>query len=258
MIRVAALGLTPVKGTRWQAVDALRLGEHGAAGDRRFLVVREEDHKLLLTTRNARLTAVVASWHDDAGELELAFPDGTTVRDAPRGGVPAETQNYEGRPIPGRLVDSAVLTGALCRHLGRRVRLLERSACALGPDDAPVSLMSTVSLAALAPALDGEVPDARRFRMNVTLDGADAWEEHGWPGAELALGDEAVVRVVDPVPRCAVTTRDPDTGERDVPTLRALAELRGKRDVTFGVWLEVVRPGTVRVGDVARVLAPAG
>jgi hypothetical protein len=31
--------------------------------------------------------------------------------------------------------------------------------------------------------------------------------------------------------------------------LRALARLRGKDDVTFGVWCDVVAPGAVRVGD---------
>jgi hypothetical protein len=31
--------------------------------------------------------------------------------------------------------------------------------------------------------------------------------------------------------------------------LKALAELRGKDDVTFGLWCDVVRPGRVRVGD---------
>jgi hypothetical protein len=34
--------------------------------------------------------------------------------------------------------------------------------------------------------------------------------------------------------------------------LKALAALRGKRDVTFGVWCEVVAPGSVRVGDAVR------
>jgi uncharacterized protein YcbX len=67
-------------------------------------------------------------------------------------------------------------------------------------------------------------------------------------GRELAAGD-AVLRVTEPVPRCVVTTRHPDSGRRDAPTLKRLAELRGKRDVTFGVWCEVVAPGRVRVGD---------
>jgi uncharacterized protein YcbX len=102
--------------------------------------------------------------------------------------------------------------------------------------------MSEASLAALG------IPDPRRFRMTITIDGVEAWEEHGWGGHELTAG-EAVLRVTEPVPRCAVTTRDPDSGRRDHPTLKALADLRGKRDVTFGVWCEIVAPGRVRVGD---------
>ena len=39
------------------------------------------------------------------------------------------------------------------------------------------------------------------------------------------------------------------SGRRDAPTLKRLAELRGRDDVTFGVWCEVVAPGRVRVGD---------
>jgi MOSC domain-containing protein YiiM len=31
--------------------------------------------------------------------------------------------------------------------------------------------------------------------------------------------------------------------------LKALAALRGKRDVRFGLWCEVIAPGRVRVGD---------
>ena len=34
-----------------------------------------------------------------------------------------------------------------------------------------------------------------------------------------------------------------------MPVLHTLAELRGKQNVTFGVWCEVERPGRVRRGD---------
>jgi uncharacterized protein YcbX len=169
------------------------------------------------------------------------------VREIPEPGAAAVTRNYEGREIPGRRVDGP-LADALSEHLGRAVRLLWRDAGTTGADDFPVSLMSVASLHALAPQLDGAVPDPRRFRMNLTVDGTPAWEEHGWAGRELSVGD-AVLGVVDPVPRCVITTRDPDDGRRDVPTLKVLADLRGKRDVTFGVWCDVVRPGRVRRGD---------
>jgi uncharacterized protein YcbX len=84
--------------------------------------------------------------------------------------------------------------------------------------------------------------------MTIAIDGVGAWEEHGWAGREIEAG-EVVLRGIAPVPRCVVTTRDPDDGSTDLPVLAALARLRGKRDVTFGLWCAVVRPGRVRVGD---------
>src|SRR5215211_4888925 len=92
-------------------------------------------------------------------------------------GARATTANYEGRPIHGRLVGGA-LAEAVSAHLGRSVQLLARDDGERLADDAPVTLMSGASLAALAPALDGAVPDARRFRMTIAIEGVDAWEEH--------------------------------------------------------------------------------
>jgi uncharacterized protein YcbX len=50
-----------------------------------------------------------------------------------------------------------------------------------------------------------------------------------------------------------VTTRDPDTGERDLDTLRLLKSYRGQREsdgsVLFGVYARVEQRGLVRVGD---------
>ena len=244
MVTVTALAFAPVKGMRLAAADRLDLGPTGAAGDRAFLVVDDED-RLLLSTRTPALLEVAARW--DGGTLTLTFPDGRAVAAVPEPGRPVTTANYEGRPIAGRLV-AGELAAALSEHLGRPVRLLARDPGERGADDAPVTLMSEASLAALG------VPDPRRFRMTITIDGVGPWEEHGWGGRELAAGD-AVLRVTDPVPRCAVTTRDPESGRRDMPTLKALAELRGKDDVRFGVWCEVVAPGRVRVGDVVAVTA---
>jgi uncharacterized protein YcbX len=245
-ITVTDLNLAPVKGMRLAPVDAVDLQPSGASGDREFFVIDADDAHLL-TSRTPKLVQVVAAWDAGSGVLALRFPDGRVVEALPEPGAAAVTRNYEGREIPGRRVDG-VLAEAVSEHLGRSVRLLWRDAGTTGADDFPVSLMSLGSLAALAPALGGEVPDPRRFRMTLTIDGVDAWEEHGWAGRELGVGG-AVLRAVDPVPRCVITTRDPDRGSRDQPILKALAELRGKKDVTFGIWCDVVQPGRVRRGD---------
>jgi uncharacterized protein YcbX len=84
--------------------------------------------------------------------------------------------------------------------------------------------------------------------MSIMITGTSAWAEHGWGGQQIAIG-EAVLRVIAPVPRCVVTTRNPDSGATDARVLHALARLRGKDDITFGVWCGIIRPGRIRVGD---------
>jgi len=247
---VIQLSIAPVKGMRLVGADELELGPTGARGDRAFCVVDPES-KLLLTTRTPGLLQVVPAW--DGTVLSLRFPDGSEVSEPPALGARASTANYAGRPVHGRLVGGAHAE-AVSAHLGRTVQLLARDERERLADDAPVTLMSRASLAALAPELDGRTPDARRFRMTIAIAGVQAWQEHGWGGRAIAAG-EALLRGLGPVPRCVVTTRDPDDGRADAPVLAALAALRGKRDVSFGLWCEVAEPGRVRVADPVRVLA---
>jgi uncharacterized protein YcbX len=66
-----------------------------------------------------------------------------------------------------------------------------------------------------------------------------------------------VLRVVQPIGRCAVTTQDPSTGIRDFKTLHVIKDYRGVRDgkyLDFGVGAQVDQPGPVRLGDVVEPL----
>lgn len=243
---VAALSLAPVKGMRLVAVDAIHVGPAGPAGDRAFHV-REPDGRIALTTRNPSLVQVVPEWDPAREKLTLAFPDGRRVAAPVVHGEPVTTAFYDGREVAGHVVDGP-FAAALSEHLGRAVTLVAREGSVTGGDDAPLTLMSGASLAALRDELGAEEIDGRRFRMSVVVDGVAPWEEHGWAGREVEIG-AALVRVDAPTARCAVTTRSPEDGRRDLPVLRALGRLRGRDDVTFGVWCEVLRPGRVAVGD---------
>ena len=253
MAVVATLHLAPVKGMRLVEVDAVDLGAAGPAGDRAFHV--RAAGKVALTTRHPKLVQIVPAWDPDSGVLRLRFPDGAVVAAPVEHGAAVTTAFYDGRPVPGHVVEGP-FAAAISEHIGRPVDLVARDGDEVGADDFPVTLMSRASLGALGVALGDDAVDGRRFRMTIVVDGVDAWEEHGWNGREVRVGD-AVLRVAEPTPRCVVTTRDPDTGRRDAPVLKALAGLRGKDDVTFGVWCDVVAPGRVRVGN-PTVVAPSG
>jgi len=245
-VTVSELAIAPVKGMRLQRSTEIQLGHHGVLGDRAFLIV-DDDGKLLVTARNPGLLRIEPSWEPARNLLTLRFPDGSVVQDEPEPGTAVVTRLYDGRKIPGRVIPGP-LSAALSDYLGRAAHLFKRAAGHLGHDDHPVTLMSEASLHALAPHFSGTAPDPRRFRMTITVTGTDPWAEHSWSGQQVSIADTSL-RVLAPVPRCVVTTRNPESGATDARILHALAQLRGKNDITFGVWCEIVQPGHIQVGD---------
>jgi uncharacterized protein len=245
-VTVSQLAIAPVKGMRLQCTSEVQLGQHGITGDREFLVIGR-DGELLLTGQTPALQQIVPAWNRARNVMGLGFPDGDVVQDTPEPGAPATIRMYDGREIPGRIIEGP-FGAALSGYLGRPVQLFKRAPEHIGTDDEPVTLMSEASLQALAPELSGTAPDSRRFRMTITIAGTDAWAEHAWRGQKVTIG-EVILRVIAPVPRCVVTTRNPESGATDARILHALARLRGKNDITFGVWCDILRPGGIHIGD---------
>jgi len=146
---------------------------------------------------------------------------------------------------------------ALGAHIGRPVRIVRCDRIGGTRTAHPATLVSDGSLEALGAALGIGDVDARRFRMLIELEGGGPHEEDTWVGGRIGLGT-TVLRISAPVARCAMTTHDPETGQRDHDTLRAIKDYRGQvdgKDLMFGVWGEVETPGFIRLGDEVRVLA---
>ena len=82
-------------------------------------------------------------------------------------------------------------------------------------------------------------------------EGAAEWLEDDWVGAELAIGSEVVLRFGPPMVRCVMV----DTPQVDVsPLPRILVTLGREHDVLLGIQAQVVRAGTIAVGDAARLV----
>jgi uncharacterized protein YcbX len=103
-------------------------------------------------------------------------------------------------------------------------------------------------------ATDGAVAafgrDVRRLRPNILIGGVDGMDETTWEGAELHIG-EAIIGLDSLRGRCPMTTVDPDTLERDPAVLRDIGQRFGGK---LALNADVLRPGTVRVGDPVRLM----
>jgi hypothetical protein len=250
---VVGLRFTPVKATRLHTVDRVELTPDGVSDNRRFYVI-DDRNRMVNSKIVGELQTVSAEYSEADRRLRLELPDGRVVEDEIRLGDEVDVRFFS-RQRKGRLVEGP-WSEAVSEVAGRPLRLVEPSSAAGGVDrgrGGAVSLISRASVARLAEAGGVESVDSRRFRMLVEIDGVAAHAEDGWVGGGPVRIGDAVVAFAGHVGRCLITSRDPDTGQVDLPTLDILKGYRGSVDTTeplpFGVWGRVVSPGTVQVGD---------
>ena len=259
MAVVTRIAIAPVKGLALIHPDEVLLEKTGVAANRRFHIV-DADGRRYNQIRNGTLVRIQPAYDAEAEHLTLTFPDGAVAEADVVLGAEVVTDFY-GRPVPGRYVEGP-FSDALSRWAGRGLRLVQSPpGTAVDRARGRVSLISEASLRALAHSAGQHEPvDGRRFRMLFQVDGLDAHGEDEWLGRSIRIGD-ALVGLRGTVGRCAITTQNPETGVPDLDTLRAIesyrgytAKGRGKRELDFGVYGDVLEPGRVRVGDEAEPL----
>jgi uncharacterized protein YcbX len=250
---VSLISTSPVQGFALLHPDKVTLTEHGVVENRRFFLADDQGHRLRSSA--TAWPCLVRAGYDTGDELLwMVFPDGSEVEGSALGGGERITVLHTNRAVGGQIVRGP-WEEPLEALAGHPVRIV-RSDVPGARLHAPVTLLSDASVERLGLEA-GRSVDSRRFRMLFGLAGCEEHAEDGWQGRLLTAG-EAMLRVGGPVERCAVTTRDPDTGCRDLDTLRLIAAYRGRgsgEPVHFGVYAAVEQPGKVRLGDRLEVLS---
>jgi uncharacterized protein YcbX len=253
MPSVARFSISPVRSLGLQHPDEIDVTEVGVVEDRRFYLIDDTD-RLVDRLIVGPLVRIETKTDPGATRLWMRFPDGTVIDGEVELGEAVET------PIHGRTGIGRVVIGPWAKPLsdfaGRPIRVIRCDRPGGTRRGNPTSIISDGSLRELARHARVDTVDGRRFRMLIDLDGAAPHEEDTWIGRRIGLGS-AVLRVTKPDARCAITTQHPDTGMRDLDTLRTLISYRGLREgkhADFGVLADVEQPGRIRVGDVVEVL----
>ena len=230
--RVGALSVFPVKSTAGESVRSARVTERGVVGDREWAVYTADGGiGSGKTSRRFRKIEGLLAWRSAAP----SDPDAVPSVHAPDGQV------YR--------VDDPAASLALSEAFGQALEL-RREGDVPHHDDCPVHLVTTSSLREVERVVGAPVA-ARRSRANIVLEtDGDGFVEDAWEGADLVIG-EVVLRLGPGMPRCVMVDM-PQAGVRaDPPVLKALGSAH---DVLLGLQASVLRPGTISLGDEARVV----
>jgi uncharacterized protein YcbX len=246
MATVARFNVSPVKSTSLLHPGSIELQENGVAGDHRFMIL-ETDGTRLSGAAKAPFVGIRSEYDTATERLRLSLPGGVLDSGATAHGEARPVALFD-RRVMVRPVEGPFASG-LSDYVGRQLQFVRVDEPEYAGGVHRVSLIALASVADLARRGGREILDPRRFRMLVEVEGCAPYDEDTWEGRRVRVG-EVVVRVGNGVPRCVLTTMDPETGRPDFPTLDVLAGYRRRgTDLPLGVYGDVERSGTIRVGD---------
>lgn len=261
-MKLHALYVHPIKSCRAISVERAIVTPRGLQHDRRWMVV-DEAGKFLTQRTVPRMTRVRVRIGDvgllvDMDELPtLALPflhsNGCSID--------IDVWDYHG-PAIRHDAGSAWFTRALAQPAqlvcmpDSIVRPVAKDAAR--PEDHvsfadayPFLVANSASLDDLNARANGRF-DMRRFRPNLVVDGAPAWDEDEWRVMRVGA---ILLRLPSHCARCNVPSLDPESGEATREPLRTLASFRRRdREVYFGMNGIADDVGLLQVGDEVTVL----
>lgn len=284
--RVAQLRRFAVKSMQGEMPTSVQLGPTGVRGDRTHGIVDLESGKVASAKDPRRwaglleLSARPADPSAPDGRVVVRLADGREIAsDDP--GVHRVLSEVTGRAVelrselPGGagydyvwevegIAPEEVIAGSQTGTTESGLPLSTMPMALMAPgtfqDVAPITLLTTASLAAMAQHHPDGDWDPARFRSNILVDveGAELVED-AWVGHRIEIGD-VVLEVSAPTPRCVMTTLPQRGLPRDRGILRTVARENMQEFVGLGRWAclgvyaNVVTPGEIALDAPVRLI----
>jgi uncharacterized protein YcbX len=275
---VAGLWRYPVKSMQGEPLDAAHATERGFLGDRVYALIDSATEKVV-SAKHPKKWPGILEWRarflgtpapDSIPAVRVQFPDGSAIS-SDDAGFNARVSNAFQRDVVLRSIPPEKLVleeyWPDIEGLAHRETVTDET-FSLGTssgtffDFSAIHLLTKSTLGTLERAYPAGCFDLRRFRPNILLEGApDGLPENDWVGKKIAIGDQVVLKVLIPCPRCVMTTLPQGELPLDSGILKtaarennALIAPLNQKMPSIGVYAKVVRGGDVRHGDSARLV----
>jgi uncharacterized protein YcbX len=282
---IRALWRFPVKSMLGEELDAADLTEGGIVGDRAYAIRDRETGKVASAKHSKQWPNLLdcravfvepPGPGDELPAVRIELADGNSVL-SDAADVDAVLSRFFGRDVElARAAQNGYTIDQYHPDLenydpdGHRDEVVEaqlgaaffneRGLPSAVPEDSffdlyPLSVLTTSTLDQLGNLEPQSRFDVRRFRMNVIVDTPErGFVENGWLGRTLAIGDDVLLGVSLPDPRCCMPGLPQEDLPRDPQVLKALArhnriDVAGALYPCAGVYAVAEATGTIRKDD---------
>ena len=274
LLSVESIWRYPVKSMAGEELKSVFVSEKGLIGDRVYAFVNEESNRAAVVRKWAENFLnyhphFVSEPHPNSPvpPLQIVMPSGETLTtdnvdlEERLSAVFERKLKLMSTAPPGLLIEvpSGTLGGALSEVT--EFPLAGGAPAGAFFDYGCLHLIASSTLSHLQKTYPQGRFDVRRFRPNMVINSdAAPFIENSWVGRTIAIGNDVVLRVSIPCPRCISVTLAQDDLPRDPSILRAIAEQNMCDLGDFGtlpcagVYAEVLKAGHIQSGDALRFI----
>jgi len=264
---IALLQRYPVKSMMGEELRLTEILSGGLLGDRSYALIDTETGKVV-SAKNPKKWPTMFSCHahyadtpqkgNDLPPVRITLSDGTIVN-SNQVDADAVISKVLGRSV--HLVSRVPQTPNLEEYWpdmeeldNRNIVTDEKMPEGTFFDLAIIHLLTTSTIDGLRSLYPQGRFEVRRFRPNIvvsTNSDQPVFAENQWVGKNLAIGENVVLRVTEPCPRCVMTTLPQSDLPRDTGILRTAIQ---KNNGHVGIYANVVQAGTIKADDQVRLL----
>jgi uncharacterized protein len=280
---IVALWRYPVKSMQGEELSGAPITERGILGDRAYTILDKATGHIASAKHPRKWGNLLACRATFVEPPRLGAPlppvwiglsDGTVIQSA-QSDVDQILSHVLGRDVtlitaaptaPTREANRTPIDSSEAEEIIRQEEIAIAAPAGTFFDYAPLHLLTTATIDRLRAAYPAGDFEPRRFRPNIVVapsEDARGFVENAWLGQTLEIGPGIQLRMIDPCPRCVVTTLAQANMPRDPGILRTIGQLNAVTSVTLapgvimpavvGVYASVHCGGMLRHGDAVRL-----
>ncbi|MDM8561503.1 MOSC domain-containing protein [Candidatus Parabeggiatoa sp. HSG14] len=261
---IVSLWRYPVKSMMGEELRSTDMTEGGIMGDRAYALIDDETGKVVSAKNPPKWPNM---FHFRSRYIEplqkgnglppvrITLPDGS-VTDSNQADANSMLSNALGRSV--RLETRVPQTPNLEEYwLDKKEVTDEKMPEGTFFDLAIVHLLTTSTIDELRRLYPQGRFEIRRFRPNIVVNtnpDQPTFAENHWVGKTLTIGDNVVLKVTEPCPRCVM----PTLAQGDLPEDKGiLSTIFQKNNGHVGIYASVVQGGAIKCGDEIKVIDAA-